>query len=204
LTIREKEEKIDVCETKIEQLEKFAVGVGNLQKVIALETDLGKKLKILDNGLYAKDEDVQEWNNFTDRFLKENDIVPYIKILRDSIKAYRDNILSRSYSNRFLSIISEFPPNFAFATKYGGTYYKIHIPYHIKWMQVNNTSSIDQFKQKSGKDVCGFRTSEYVTSYIENDCLQVFFNNQLRQNYILKTTFPMFILTNDFPFHMKT
>jgi len=53
--------------------------------------------------------------------------------------------------------------------------YKIHIPYHIKWMQVNNTSSIDQFKQKAQKDVCGFRTSEYVTSYIENDCLQVFF-----------------------------
>jgi len=60
---------MDACETKIEQLERFAVGLGHLQKAIrekeekmdacetkieqlAFESDLDKKLNIFDNQEY--------------------------------------------------------------------------------------------------------------------------------------------------------
>jgi len=184
LTIREKEGEIVVCETKIEQLEKFAVGVGHLQKVIALEADLGRKFKILSSGEYAKDEDVQEWNNFTDSFLKEIDSVPYIKILKNGIKAYRDKILSRSYPNRFLSLVSEFPPNVAFDTHFG-TFFKIHIPYHTKWVELNKSPSAAAFIQIAQKDVCGLRTTEHVTSYVESDYLQIYFNRRFMYQIML-------------------
>jgi len=188
-TVQENEALIEANETKIEELERFSMGVANVQKAIASETDLGRKFELLESGDYAEDKDVQEWNYFTDHFLEaENDMAPYIKTLKDSIEVYRNTILPRFYPSRFISLFSNVPPNVGFDT-YLGTFYKIHIPYHLKCMQVNESSSIDQFKQKCQKDVRGFRTSKYVTSYIENDCLQVFFNNQLTKFTIITMFF---------------
>ena len=175
LTVQEQEAQIEASETKIEELERFSTGVAALHKALASETDLGQKFELLESGDYTKDEDVQEWNDFTNRFLEiENDTVPFIKSLKDSIAVYRNTILPRSYRSRFLSLFSHVPPNVGFDTHLG-TFYKLHIPYQIKWIKFNKTQSASAFKQKAWKDTCGFRTSDFVTSYVENDCLQFYF-----------------------------
>jgi len=174
LTVHEKEAQIEESKMKIMELEYFSEGVANLHKALASETDMRRKFEVLQSGDYANDQDVQEWKDFTSEFLEEEkNEVPYLKTLKDSIEVYRKVIMPRLYSARFLSIFSNAPPNVGFYTRFG-TLYKIHVPCRVKWVRMNKTVSVTEFEKKACKDYSGYRTSEYVTSYYENDCLDVY------------------------------
>jgi len=166
-------EKIDLLEKsvqkkdeQIKELENFALGIATVQNRIIKETLKKPKIELLEDDRWKTDEDEQIWREFVDKQREDEPCDSQFTYLLHQNKL----CVKKNYHSPFKHYLKRMLLN-KFYYGADGRFFKVNVPSYINSLKVIYKHSLSEYFLKDS--TMGLRSSKYLVSFSEGDCLNI-------------------------------